>query len=171
MQLSYGDLSSTLPQVQSKQFGAPNEHNTLLPPGKPDKFRPYFIGDFPVGPSNRPGTSSNLHSEHPFMLNSFANSSLSTHTVNCSSSCEFQQKEDEQGANKYSKLPSFLDRRTLNFLWDALITTCMHGSESTSTRCSKPDLPPTVLTIAHSVRLLYDEEKLTIPPFTEESEM
>ncbi|XP_043687362.1 protein CHROMATIN REMODELING 4-like isoform X2 [Telopea speciosissima] len=194
MQLSYGDLSSV-----------PNEHNALLPPWKPDKFRPDFIGDIPAGPSDRPGTSSNLHSEHPFMLNSFANRSLSAHAVNCSSSCEFKQKEDEQGANKYSKLPSFLDR-SLNLLRDS--HNHMHGGESTSTRVlpepnkqlssssaakndtagtssmtsklphwlreavsvparpPEPDLPPTVSAIAHSVRLLYGEEKLTIPPFT-----
>ncbi|KAJ4975665.1 hypothetical protein NE237_000771 [Protea cynaroides] len=195
MQLSYGDLTSTLPHIdRSEQFGVPNEHNALIPTWKSDKFRSDFTGDSPAGPSDRPGTSSNIHLEHPFMLNSLANSS-----------CEFKQNENEQGVNKYTKLPRFLDR-SVNFLWDSHNN--MHGDESTGAgvltelnkqlgsssaakddtpgtssttsklphwlreavnvpaRPPEPDLPSTVSAIAHSVRLLYGEEKLTIPPFT-----
>ncbi|XP_042497859.1 protein CHROMATIN REMODELING 4-like [Macadamia integrifolia] len=206
MQLGYGDLTSTLPHVdQSEQFGIPNDANAAIPTWKSDKSWPNFSGDCPAGPSDRPGTFSNFHLEHPYMVNSFANSSLSSLASNYSSSFEFKQNEDEQGANKYSKLPSLLDRSLL--LRDSLNS--MHGGESTSPRvlpdpnkrlsfsCSaamddkagtssmmsklphwlreavsipsrprEPDLPPTVSAIAHSVRLLYAEEKKTIPPFT-----
>ncbi|XP_043699525.1 protein CHROMATIN REMODELING 4-like isoform X2 [Telopea speciosissima] len=205
MQLGYGDLTSALPHVdQSEQFGIPNDRNAPIPTWKYNKFWSNFSGDFPAGPSDRPGTSSNLHSEHPYMVNSFANSSLSSLAANCSSSCDFKQKEDEQGANKYSKLPSLLDRSlSLRDYHNS-----MHCGESTSpgvlpepnkrpgfgcsaamddtktssttsklphwlrqavcipARSQESDLPPTVSAIAHSVRLLYGKEKLTIPPFT-----
>ncbi|KAJ4980389.1 hypothetical protein NE237_031226 [Protea cynaroides] len=131
MQLGYGDLTSALPHVnRSEQFFTPSDHYAPIPTGKSGKFWPNFIGDSPAGPSDRPGTSSNLHSENSYMVNSFANSSLGSLAVNCSSTCEFKQKEDEQGANKYGKLPNFLDPSLL--LRDS--HNSVHGGESTSLR-------------------------------------
>ncbi|XP_010260565.1 PREDICTED: protein CHROMATIN REMODELING 4 isoform X2 [Nelumbo nucifera] len=206
MQLGYGDLTPTLPHVEpSDHFGFPNEHYTPFPSRNSDRFWPNFSGDLNAGPSDRQGTSSNLHLEQPFLHSSLVSSSLGSLGVNYPSSCDLQKKE-EQFASKYAKLPSLLNK-SLNFLRDCHNN--LRGGESTSSglqpdpnkrlhyghspakddvagsssttsklphwlreavnapaKPPEPELPPTVSAIAHSVRLLYGEEKPTFPPFT-----
>ncbi|XP_058072116.1 protein CHROMATIN REMODELING 4 isoform X2 [Magnolia sinica] len=58
-------------------------------------------------------------------------------------------KDDIAGSSTTNKLPHWL-----------------REAVSVPAKPSEPKLPPTVSAIAHSVRLLYGEEKSTIPPFT-----
>ncbi|KAF5181846.1 Chromatin remodeling [Thalictrum thalictroides] len=121
-------------------------------------------------------------------------------------SYDLKQMEGERGANKYAKLPAYLDR-SLGYMHDS--SNMIQSSDAMSSRlflgpnkqlyfgqpsvkdhlnpsdsavnklhhwlreavsvpAGRPeaDLLPTVSAIAHSVRLLYGEEKPTIPPFT-----
>uniref|UniRef100_A0A5B7BE01 Protein CHROMATIN REMODELING 4 n=1 Tax=Davidia involucrata TaxID=16924 RepID=A0A5B7BE01_DAVIN len=119
MKLGFGDLASSLSHIEpSIQLGLRDEHFATIPTWNADRLRANFSGDSSVRPSDRPGTSSNVQIEQPFLLNSFGTSSLGSLGLNHSNSFDLQQKEDEQGASKYGKLPSFLDR-SLNFLRDS----------------------------------------------------
>ncbi|PIA37691.1 hypothetical protein AQUCO_03000322v1 [Aquilegia coerulea] len=205
MRLGYGNPTSCLPPVDpSDHFTSRNDRYAPFPSWKPDEFQSHFRGDFSAGPSNRGVTSSNLHLEHPYHLNSLPNlGSMGMHHPN---SYDLKQMEGERGANRYAKLPAYLDR-SLSYMHDS--RNMVQSSESMSSRLfsgpnkqlyfghpsvkdhpnpsdsavnklphwlreavsvpagrPEPDLPPTVSAIAHSVRLLYGEEKPTIPPFT-----
>uniref|UniRef100_A0A6P4A959 protein CHROMATIN REMODELING 4 isoform X1 n=1 Tax=Ziziphus jujuba TaxID=326968 RepID=A0A6P4A959_ZIZJJ len=203
MKLGFGDLSSSLsPFETSDKLGLQNEQFTPVPTWFHEKYRANISGDSGAGPSDRPGSSLNVPIEKPFLLNSFGTSCLGPLGPSCSSSHDIQQKEDDQGASKYGKLPSLLDR-SLNVLRDS--SNNLGSGESSSSALlpepkrgllhtkgeavpgsscpkdklphwlreavnapSKPpeaDLPPTVSAIAQSVRLLYGDEKPTIPPF------
>ncbi|RVX02776.1 Protein chromatin remodeling 4 [Vitis vinifera] len=205
MKLGFGDLASSLPHFDpSHRLGLQNDHFSPVPHWNSDKFPTNFVRDSSSGPSDRPGTSSNIHMEQPFLLNSFGTSSLGSLGLTSSSSFDLLQKEDELGATKYGKLPSLLDR-SLNLLRDShnnmgagestssglmpdpnkgLSLSNSKGKEVEGSSPSKnklphwlreavsapskppdPELPPTVSAIAQSVRLLYGEEKPTIPPF------
>lgn len=205
MKLGFGDLASGLPHFDpSHRLGLQNDHFSPIPHWNSDKFPTNFVRDSSAGPSDRPGTSSNIHMEQPFLLNSFGTSSLGSLGLTSSSSFDLLQKEDELGATKYGKLPSLLDR-SLNLLRDShnnmgagestsyglmpdpnkgLSLSNSKGKEVEGSSPSKnklphwlreavsapskppdPELPPTVSAIAQSVRLLYGEEKPTIPPF------
>ena len=210
MKLGFGDLAaSSLPHFDpSHRLGLQNDYFPPIPPWNSDKFPSNFIRDSSAGPSDRPGTSSNIHMEQPFLLNSFGTSSLGSLGLASSSSFDLLQKEDEPGsgsASKYGKLPSLLDR-SLNLLRDShnnmgagestssgLVSEPnkgfslpnskgkeVEGSSSSSknklphwlreavnapSKPPDPELPPTVSAIAQSVRMLYGEDKPTIPPF------
>ncbi|XVE94276.1 hypothetical protein REPUB_Repub01dG0267500 [Reevesia pubescens] len=204
MKLSFADLASSLPHFEpSDQLGLQNDHFPPIPTWNPENFRVNFSGDSIVGPSDRPGPSSNIPSEKPFLLNSFGDSNMGS-SLNCSSSFDLHRKEDDYGSMKYGKLPSLLDR-SLHILRDSynngisgesassgfipdpnkgLNLSHSKGKEVVGNSSSKnklphwlreavsvpaeprdPDLPPTVSAIAQSVRVLYGEDKPTIPPF------
>ncbi|XP_077244441.1 protein CHROMATIN REMODELING 4-like [Tasmannia lanceolata] len=206
IQLGHGDLTSSLPRAEPvEHLGPTNVNYAPVPAWKSDKFRSNFSSE--AGPSNRPGSSHlPLDLEQPFIPNSLAGSSLGSLNLNCSSSYDLQQKEDEHCASKYVKLPNLLDR-SLNWLRDShnninsgesstgilpnpnkkpssshspvkgdiagsssltlnKLPHWLRDAVSVPTRPPEPDLPPTVSAIAHSVRLLYGEEKPAIPPFT-----
>lgn len=199
MKLGFGDLGSTVPHFESldrlEQFPS-------VPTWLHDKYRANMSGDFAAGPSDRPGTSSNVPVEKPFLLNSYGSSCLDSIGLNCSGSYDVKRKEDESVGSKYGKLPSLLDR-SLKLLRDStnnLVTGessssglmpdsrrgLLHqtgedvaGSSSSKDKLPhwlreavsapikppEPELPPTVSAVAQSVRLLYGEDKTTIPPF------
>ncbi|OVA03206.1 SNF2-related [Macleaya cordata] len=142
MQLGRGDLiSSLLPIEPSHHSAVPNERNKSL--------QPNFAGDFSSASSSRPGTSSNLHLEQPFLLHSMASSSLGSMGMNCSSSSNLQQNQDVQGANKYTKLPNYIDR-SLNSLRD--FHNSMRNAESANTDLlQNPDKKPSFGPFGHSV--------------------
>ncbi|XP_059625437.1 protein CHROMATIN REMODELING 4 isoform X2 [Cornus florida] len=118
MKLGFSDLASSLQHVEPPdQVGLRNEHFAPIPTWNADKLRANLFEDSIAGPSDRPGTSSNVQIEEPFLLNSFgANRSVSL-GFNCSGSFDLHQV-DGQGASKYGKLPSLLDR-SLNVLRDS----------------------------------------------------
>lgn len=198
MKLGFSDLTSGFPHLEaSDRLGLHNEQFPPIPTWFHEKFRANFSGDSSAGVSDRPGTSSNVPIEEPFVVTSFGTSCLG---LNSSSSYDVQKKEDEQGAYKYGKLPCLLDR-SLNVLRDMnnnlgrgeptssgflpdpkrglLKGKDLAGSSSSKDKLPHwlreavsapakppaPDLPPTVSAIAQSVRLLYGEDKRTIPPF------
>ncbi|XWS67399.1 hypothetical protein CRYUN_Cryun04dG0003700 [Craigia yunnanensis] len=204
MKLGFGGLASSLSHFEpSEQLDLQNDHFPPIPTWNPDKFRANFSGDSIAGPSDRPGPSSNVPSERPFLLNSFGASNLGS-SLNCSSSFDLHRKEDDYGSMKYGKLPSLLDR-SLHILRDfhnnggsgesaisgflpdpnkGLNLSHSKGKEVVGNSSSKnklphwlqeavsapakppdPDLPPTVSAVAQSVRVLYGEDKPTIPPF------
>ncbi|XVF46045.1 hypothetical protein PTKIN_Ptkin02bG0256400 [Pterospermum kingtungense] len=204
MKLGFGDLGSGLPHFEpSEQLDLQNDHFPPIPTWNPDKFRASFSGDSIAGPSDRPGPSSNVPSERPFLLNSFGASNLGS-GLNISSGFDSHRKEDGYGSMKYGKLPSLLDR-SLHILCDShnyggngesassgflpdsnkgQIDSNSKGKEVVGSSSSKnklphwlqeavcapakppdPELPPTVSAIAQSVRVLYGEDKPTIPPF------
>ncbi|CAK9136429.1 unnamed protein product [Ilex paraguariensis] len=118
MKLGFGDRPSSLPCLEpSDQLGFRNERFSPIPNWNSDKYQANFAGDSSAGPSERPGTSSKIHIEQPFLLNSFGGNSLSSLNLNCPSSFDLRQKEDEQCGSKSGKLPSHLDG-SLNFLRD-----------------------------------------------------
>lgn len=199
MKLGFGDLSASLPHFEPlDQLGLQNENFGHIPTWNPDKFRGNFAGDSSVGPS------SSVSTEKPFLLNSFGASNLGSLGLNCPSSIDLQQREEEYCSSKYGKLPSLLDR-SLHMLRDSqnnvvsgessssalfsdanvgINSSHSKGKEVVGSSSSKnklphwlreavsapaklpePDLPPTVSAIAQSVRMLYGEDKPTIPPF------
>ncbi|CAL5412836.1 unnamed protein product [Camellia sinensis] len=111
--------------------------------------------------------------EQLFLLNSFGTSNTGSLGVHCSSSFDFQKKEDVQGASKFGKLPSIFGikmgsveptrkrRRTSK----NKLPHWLQEAVGVSSKPRGPDLPPTVSAIAQSAQLLYGEEKFTIPPF------
>ncbi|XP_023892143.2 protein CHROMATIN REMODELING 4 isoform X2 [Quercus suber] len=203
MKLGFGDLASSLPNFEtSDRLGLQNDQFVPISTWNQEKYRANLPGESSAGPSDRPGTSSNVTPiDKPNLLNSSGTNNLGS---NCSSGFDLQRKEDEQSARKYGKLPSLLDR-SLNILRDShhnsgggessnsgllpdpkkgLNLSHLKGEEAAGSSSSKdklphwlreavsapakppdPNLPPTVSAIAHSVRLLYGEDKPTIPPF------
>ncbi|KAI3969718.1 hypothetical protein MKX01_020279 [Papaver californicum] len=90
----------------------------LLPPADPNhhitndlsnSLRRNCVGDFTSPASDRPGTSSNIHLEQQFLLNSKGSSGLGV-GMNCSSNSDLRQNQDVQVSNKYAKLPNYMDR-------------------------------------------------------------
>ncbi|XP_026391813.1 protein CHROMATIN REMODELING 4-like [Papaver somniferum] len=88
----------------------------LLPPADPNhqitndlsnSLRRNCIGDFTSPASDRPGTSSNIHLEQQFLLNSKGSSSLGSMGMNCLSNSDLRQNQEV--SNKYAKLPNYMD--------------------------------------------------------------
>ncbi|XP_062012290.1 protein CHROMATIN REMODELING 4 isoform X1 [Rosa rugosa] len=118
MKLGFTDLTSGFPHFEaSDRLGLQNEQCPPIPTWFHDKFRGNFARDSAAGPSDRPGTSSNVSMEQPFVVTSFGSSCLGSLGLNPPSSYDLQQKENEQGPYNYGKLPSLLDR-SLNALRD-----------------------------------------------------
>ena len=117
MKLGFADLTSGFPPFEaSDRLGLQNEQCPPIPTWFHDKFRGNFSRDSAAGPSDRPGTSSNVPMEQPFVVTSFGSSCLGSLGLTPPSSYDMQQKENEQGPY-YGKLPSLLDR-SLNALRD-----------------------------------------------------
>ncbi|KAK7359611.1 hypothetical protein VNO77_01572 [Canavalia gladiata] len=204
MKLGIGDSASSLPHFRTlDRPGLQSDHFAPLPSWSYDKSRAKFPEDASAETSDRPGTSSNVPNERPFLLNSFGTSTLGSLGLNCSGSIDVQQKEDDQGNTKCGKLPVLMDgspsdmrdnrinvgngeSTSCGLLSNPIRPDLMHskGEEVAGSSTSKdklphwlreavsspaklpdPELPPTVSAIAHSVRLLYGEDKPTIPPF------
>lgn len=202
MKLGIGDSAASLQHFRTlDRRSLQNDHFAPLPSGSYDKNRAKFPEDAET--SDRPGTSSSVLTERPFLLNSFGASTLGSLGLNCSGSIGAQQKEDDQGNTKCGKLPILLDGPA-NDMCDNRIN-AGNGESSSSglfsnpirpdllrskgeevggsssskdklphwlreavsspAKLPDPELPPTVSAIAQSVRLLYGEDKLTIPPF------
>ncbi|KAL6206272.1 hypothetical protein ACLB2K_023520 [Fragaria x ananassa] len=118
MKLGFTDLTSGFPHMEaSDRLGVQNEQCPPIPTWFHDKFRGNFSRDSGAGPSDRPGTSSNVPMEPPFVVTSFGSSCLGSLGLNPPSSYDLQQKENEQGPYNYGKLPSLLDQ-SLNVLRD-----------------------------------------------------
>ena len=204
MKLGLGDSASSLPHFRTlDRPSLQNDQFVPLPSWSSDKHTAKLPEDASAETSDRPGTSSNVPTERPFLLNSFGPSCLGSLGLNCSGSIDIQQKEDEQGNSKRGKLPGLLDGSP-NDMCDNRINVA--NGESTSSglvsnpirpdpshskgkdvagssnskdklphwlreavsspaKHPDPELPPTVSAIAQSVRMLYGEEKSTIPPF------
>lgn len=204
MKLGIGDSAASLSHFRTlDRPSLQNDHIAPLPSGSYDKNRAKFPEDASADSSDRPGTSSSVLTERPFLLNSFGTSTLGSLGLNCSGSIDAQQKEDDQGNSKRGKLPILLDGSP-NDMRDNRIN--VGNGESTSSgllsnsirphplpskgeevggsstskdklphwlreavssppKLPDPELPPTVSAIAQSVRLIYGEEKPTIPPF------
>ncbi|KAJ1387321.1 Zinc finger, PHD-type [Sesbania bispinosa] len=201
MKLGIGDSVSSLPHFgTSDRPSSQNDHLAPLASWSYDINKGKFPEDAAAETSGRPGTSSNVPTERPFLLNSLGTSSLSSLGLNCSGSIDLQQKEDDQGNTKCGKLPVLLDgspndardnrinvgngeSTSSGLLSNPIRPDLLHskGEEVAGTSTSKdklphwlreavtkppePELPPTVSAIAHSVRMLYGEDKPTIPPF------
>ncbi|XP_031278489.1 protein CHROMATIN REMODELING 4-like isoform X3 [Pistacia vera] len=204
MKLGFSDLTAGLPGFDpSEQVSLQNEHFPPIPTWNPEKFRGNFVGDSCAGPSGRPGTSSSVPLEKPFMLNSLGVSNLGSLGMNSGGS-DLLRRGDEDISARSGKLRSLLDR-SFNMLRDSnnnvgsgestssgllpepnkgLNNSHSKGKEVVGSSSSKnklphwlreavgapakppdPELPPTVSAIAQSVRLLYGEDKPTIPPF------
>ncbi|KAI4332040.1 hypothetical protein L6164_016981 [Bauhinia variegata] len=206
MKLGIGDPASSMQHFRTPDRPSlPGDHFVPLPSWSYDKHRGKFPEDAFVEPSDRPGTSSNVHTERPFLLNSLGTSSLGSLGLNCSGSIDLKQKEDEQGSSsKSGKLPGLLDgspndmRENYMSLGNGESSSSRLPSEpvnrpdhlhsngeelvggstskdklphwlreavSAPAKLPDPELPPTVSAIAQSVRMLYGEDKYTIPPF------
>lgn len=107
MRLGYGHpTSGILPVDTSDHFASRNQRYAPVPSWKYDDFQAH-LRNMSAGPSNRPATS-NLHTEPPYLYSSLP--SLG--------SIGLQQKDREQGADKYAKLPLHLDR-SLSYMHDS----------------------------------------------------
>jgi len=204
MKLGLSGPASGLPHFRTMDRPSlQNDHFAPLPSWNHDINRAKFLDDASAETSDRPGTSSNVPTERPFLLNSFGTSSLSSLGLNCSGNINIQQQEDERRNTKRGKLPVHLDE-SLNDMHDSSINVGKgestssgllsnpikpghmnsKGEEIAGSSSSKdklphwlrqavsspakhpdPELPPTVSAIAHSVRMLYGDDKPTIPPF------
>ncbi|XP_045826847.1 protein CHROMATIN REMODELING 4 [Trifolium pratense] len=194
MKLGLGGPATGLPHFRTiDRPSLQNDHFAPLPSWSHDINRAKFLDDASAETSDRPGTSSNVPTERPFLLNSFGTSSLSSLGLNCSGNINIQQQEDERVNTKRGKLPVLLDE-SLNDMHESssgLLSNPIKpnhmnskGEEIAGSSSSKdklphwlrqavsspvklpnPELPPTVSAIAHSVRMLYGDDKPTIPPF------
>ncbi|KAL2647237.1 hypothetical protein AAZX31_05G121100 [Glycine max] len=204
MKLGIGDSASSLSHFSTlDRPSLQNDHFIPLPSWSYDKNRSKFPEGAPAETTDRPGTSSSVLTERPFLLNSFGTSTLGSLGLNCSGSIDAHQKEDGQGNSKRGKLPVLFDGSS-NDVRDNCVNVgngestssgllsnpsrpdLLHskgeevGGSSTSkdklphwlreavsspAKLPDPELPPTVSAIAQSVRLLYGEDKPTIPPF------
>ncbi|KAK4748079.1 hypothetical protein SAY87_014665 [Trapa incisa] len=207
MKLGFGEPISTLPPFEALDpLGLHHKH--FLPTSLPENFQAGVIWDPSAGPSDRPGTSSNIPLEKTYFSHPIDPSNLvSIGLASLSSFGPHQRGEDESSAS--GKLPSILDR-SLNMLRASCNSFAPNGQpgnlgtlldpsaephryladskgkgviddSDTSknklphwlreavtgpTKPPEPQLPPTVLAIAHSIRLLYGEDqKRAIPPF------
>lgn len=204
MKLGIGDSASSLSHFSAlDRPSMQNEHFVSLPSWSYDKNRSKYPEGASAETSDRPGTSSSVLTERPFLLNSFGTSTLGSLGLNCSGSIDAQPKEDDQGNTKRGKLPILLDgspndmrdnhvnvgngdSTSSGLLSNPIRSDLLHskveevGGSSTSkdklphwlreavsspAKLPNPELPPTVSAIAQSVRLLYGEDKPTIPPF------
>ncbi|RDX68773.1 Protein CHROMATIN REMODELING 4, partial [Mucuna pruriens] len=112
MKLGIGDSASAsgLPHFRTlERPSLQNDHFAPLPTWSYDKNRSKFPEDASAETSDRPGTSSSVLTERPFLLNSFGTSTLGSLGLNCSGSIDPHQKEDDQGNSKCGKLPVLLD--------------------------------------------------------------
>ncbi|CAN0911844.1 Protein CHROMATIN REMODELING 4 [Linum grandiflorum] len=180
MKLSYGDPSSSRPHFgPSDPHRLHTEHLSTLPVFNHEKFRANISGDSSAGPSS-------AH-EKPFLLDSFGASNLG---LNYPGSFDLLRREG-LGSMRYSNIPGFIDkslnalRNVQNNVADPNIHLHSKGKEvdgscssenklphwlreavsAPPARSLQPDIPPTVSAIAQSVRMLYGEDKSTIPPF------
>ncbi|KAK7260476.1 hypothetical protein RIF29_26552 [Crotalaria pallida] len=191
MKLGIGNSATSLP------------HFLPLPSWSNDKSRVKFPDDAAAETSDRPGTSSNVPTERPFLLDSFGASRLGSLGLNSSGSFDIHLKEDEQANTKRGKLSVVLDDSPQDMpdnrinagngdsSSSGLLSNTVRsdrlqsrGEEVAGSSTSKdklphwlrqavnspsilpdPELPPTVSAIAQSVRMLYGEDKPTIPPF------
>ncbi|KAM7270886.1 hypothetical protein ACFE04_030100 [Oxalis oulophora] len=188
-----GHLASTMPPFDPPdQLRWQNEHFPQIPNWYQ---RPNVAPEYPAAGLTDGPSPSNFPPEKPFLLNSFGASNLGPLGVEFSRSFDLQRREDEKISQKYGKLPSFLDRplhifgdsRNSSSGLPAFFNKGpkfsrskgkeVEGSdnklphwlrEAVSAPPSKhqePNLPPNVSAIAQSVRVLYGDEKQTIPPF------
>ncbi|XP_054778799.1 protein CHROMATIN REMODELING 4 isoform X2 [Prosopis cineraria] len=205
MKLGVGDPSSSMSHFRTPDRPHfQNDHFAPLPSFSHDINRAKFPGDASAEQSDRPGTSSYVPAERPFLLDSYGTSCLGSLGLNGPGSFNRQQKEDQQGASKFEKSPGLLDgsfndmRDTRNNAGNGESTSSVFpsnpvkgaepftskGEEGVGSSTSKdklphwlreavsspakrsdPELPPTVSAVAQSVRLVYGENKPTIPPF------
>ncbi|KAK4368281.1 hypothetical protein RND71_012073 [Anisodus tanguticus] len=108
MKLGFRDLPSSFPHLEPpERLGLSNNHISHLPTVSADKYRV----NMNAGPLGRPGASSSFLMESPFLLNSLGSSSLGPLG-------RFDlQKENNDGASGFVKLPNFFDR-SLNISHD-----------------------------------------------------
>ncbi|KAJ8545179.1 hypothetical protein K7X08_017762 [Anisodus acutangulus] len=108
MKLGFRDLPSSFPHLEPpERLGLNNNHTSHLPTPSAHKHRV----NMNAGPSDRPGASSSFLMESPFLLNSLGSSSLGPLG-------RFDlQKENNDGASGFVKLPNLLDR-SLNISHD-----------------------------------------------------
>ncbi|KAA8537227.1 hypothetical protein F0562_029705 [Nyssa sinensis] len=166
MKLGFGDLASSLPHLEpSNQIGLHNEHFAPIPTWNTDVLWANFSSDSSARHSDKPGTSSCVQIEQPFLLNSFGTSSLGSLGLDHSKTFDLQQ-EDDQGASKHGKLPNLKGKEVAGSSSSKdKLPHWLREAVSAPAKPPDPDLPPTLSAIAHSVRLLYGEENPTIPPF------
>ncbi|XP_059287252.1 protein CHROMATIN REMODELING 4 isoform X1 [Lycium ferocissimum] len=105
MKLGFRDLPSSFPHLEPpERLGLNNNHISHLPTRSADKYRV----NMNAGPPDRPGASSSFLMESPFLLNSLGSSSLGPLG-------RFDlQKENNDGASGFIKLPNLLDRSLNN---------------------------------------------------------
>lgn len=192
MKLGVGDPGSSLPHFRD-QPSFQNDHFVPLPSFSYDMHRAKFPEDASAEPSDRPGTS-NVPAERPFLLDSYGTSCFGPLGLNCSGSVDRQQREDQPGTSKSEKSPGLIDGSSNDMLGNPInvgngepsssgakpfkgedgvgsstskdkLPHWLREAVSSPPKCPDPDLPPTVSAIAQSVRLLYGENKPTIPPF------
>ncbi|GLT98846.1 hypothetical protein SLE2022_163230 [Rubroshorea leprosula] len=109
MKLGFGDLGSSLPHFEPpEQLGLQNEHFPPIPPWHFDKLHAKFSGDSTAGPSDIPGTSSNLACDKPSLPDTYGAGNLGSVGLNCPSGFDLDRKEGEHSL-KNGKLPSLLD--------------------------------------------------------------
>ncbi|KAI4298131.1 hypothetical protein L6164_031725 [Bauhinia variegata] len=205
MKLGIGDPAFSMPHFKTlDRPSLPNDHFMSVPSLGYDKHTTNFPEDAFIEPSDRQGTSSSVHTERPFLLNSLGTSCLGSLGLDCSGSIDKKQKDDEQGTSNCGKLPRLPDgspndirenhinlgneESTSPGLPSDPLNRPDHlpsngeavGGSSTSkdklphwlreavsapAKLPYPELPPTVSAIARSIRMLYGEDKSTIPPF------
>ncbi|OIW18941.1 hypothetical protein TanjilG_25384 [Lupinus angustifolius] len=191
MKLGIGDPATSMPPFLP------------LPSWAYEKNRTQFHENAAAETSDRPGTSSSVPTERPFLLDSFGISRFGSLGVNYPGNLDIQKKEDEQANTRRGKMPLVLDESpndmrdnhmnvgngestSSGLLSNLIRSDLLHckGEEVAGSSSSKgklphwlreavsvpsilpdPELPPTVSAIAQSVRMLYGDDKPTIPPF------
>lgn len=187
MQLGYGASSSSLPHFEPFDPFS-------FPTWKSEKLNANVSGNS-AGPSGRPGTSSGTRVEQPFLLNSFGSVGFSSsvgfdlHRKEDEGPANKYMKLPNlfdkplnifpDPNNSYGLFPE-TSKGINNHSLSKGKEVCGESSssknklphwlrEAVSAPPSRPpqdvELPPAVSAIAQSVRLLYGEEKPSIPPF------
>ncbi|OWM87108.1 hypothetical protein CDL15_Pgr027043 [Punica granatum] len=115
MKLGFGEPISALPCFEALDpLGLHHKHYPPIPPLHPEKIQANLMLDPSAGPSDRPGTSTNVTLENSYFAPPFDPSNLGSLGLASLSSLELHQRRQDEPA-VYGKLPSLLDR-SLNML-------------------------------------------------------
>lgn len=108
MKLGFCDGPSDIPHFESEQFGLRNDTVVPVPVWNSEKPPANFGGDSAGRPSERPGTSSSIPVEKPFLPSSLGTVELGPLEPYGSNNSVSKEKE-EVTFNKYRKFPGIFD--------------------------------------------------------------
>ncbi|KAJ4832059.1 hypothetical protein Tsubulata_009191 [Turnera subulata] len=195
MKLGFGDMSSSLSHFQSldHQLGLQNDHSGNVPSWNPDKFRvgnssigsssnvtmekPFMLDSYGASNLGMPGPncssrfdlqrredySTMKYGKLPSLLDKSLH--LLSDPQNSAGSGEFSSSSLVQDTNKGVNMSNSKGKQIVGSISSNKLPHWLREAVNGPAKLPEPDLPPTLSAVAQSVRVLYGENKQTIPPF------